>query len=142
MSANLSKITAALNAYPWTPGTLTRREEGVPRYCAVGLLLRYAGVPEDQLYSCDVWTRHRTVLQAEYGIEDAHTVALIVAANDSALSHAEAIERVQSVLSGESTLADLAREGFGTESLIDLPGTGARRPEDRADDGGAAPALL
>jgi hypothetical protein len=145
MAADLIKITAALNAYPWTAGTLTQCDAGVPRYCAVGLLLRYAGVPQDQLAGAsdsEAWARHRALLQAEYGIEGFHTVALIVGANDSARSHADAIERVQGILSGEFTPVDWARQNFGTECLIDPPGTEAWHPEDRADEGGASPALI
>jgi alcohol dehydrogenase class IV len=101
MPVHLDRVAAALNAYPWTPGTLTHRADGAPRYCAVGALLRYAGVAQDHI-ACvsgtagahDLWHLYGALLKAEYGIANAGVARLIMAANDSAASQAEAIERV------------------------------------------------
>ena len=104
MAPNLDRITAALNAYPWMAGALTAPGSAGPRYCAIGMLLRYAGVAREEL-SCarpvtDVWLRHRALLASEYGIGDCMTAMAIVAANDGADSHAEAIARVQAAVTG------------------------------------------
>lgn len=100
--ADLSRVTAALNAYPWTSGAIAGPDAADPRYCAVGLLLRYAGVPRERL-ACsgnvrETWLAFRDVLAAEYGIEDYATVHALVIANDTALSHDQAIEQVQRLL--------------------------------------------
>lgn len=131
MPADLMKITAALNAYPWTAGTLTRRDGGgTPRYCALGLLLRYAGVARDQLacaqHSSETWTRHRRLLQSEYGISDYATVCAIIVANDTASSHEQAIARVQQVL------------GDGLDAIAVLRTCAARRPPAGPAGGGEA----
>jgi hypothetical protein len=104
MAVDLLRITAALNAYPWIAGTLTARSPDGPRYCAMGLLLRYAGVPQDHMACAagelEMWDRYGELLRADYGIECRETVRAIILANDSARSHAQAIERVQAVLAG------------------------------------------
>ena len=89
MPVYLDRVAAALNAYPWTPGTLTRRADGTPRYCAVGALLRYAGVAEDHIAcvsgtagSHDLWHPYGALLTAEYGIANARVARLVMAAND------------------------------------------------------------
>src|SRR5689334_10693847 len=49
MPLDIMKITAALNAYPWTSGALSMRDGESASYCAVGLLLRFAGVPQAEI---------------------------------------------------------------------------------------------
>ena len=116
MPVYLDRVAAALNAYPWTPGTLTRRADGTPRYCAVGALLRYAGVAEDHIAcvsgtagSHDLWHPYGALLTAEYGIANARVARLVMAANDSAALQAEAIERVLEVVSGARDLGAVMR---------------------------------
>ena len=105
MTLNLMRIEAALNAYPWTPGTLTTRERDA-RYCAVGIMLRYAGVAREHIGCAVMWDSRRLwslyggLLRAEYGVPDEQAMIAIMAANDSSQSHAEAIDRVRRVLSG------------------------------------------
>jgi hypothetical protein len=100
MTPDLMRIEAALNAYPWTPGTLTTGARD-PRYCAVGILLRYAGVAREHLGCAVLWNSRRlwemygALLLQEYGIPNEHTMIAIMAANDSARSHGEAIDRVR-----------------------------------------------
>lgn len=124
MPLDIVKITAALNAYPWTRGTLSMLDGGVPLYCAVGLLLRYAGVPQAEIEcagsSALAWSRHRELLESEYGIIEFETICNIVCANDSATSHEEAIEQVQFVLDGgnitERLRARAAAEALAAEA--------------------------
>jgi hypothetical protein len=111
MTLDLMRITAALNAYPWTAGTLTHRAEGAPKYCAVGLLLRFAGVPQERIACAtaerEVWAGYEEILRCEYGIADSKTISAIMIANDSAGTHEKAIQRVQAVLSGGGDSASM-----------------------------------
>ena len=111
MTLDLTRITAALNAYPWTAGTLIYRGESSPRYCAVGLLLRYAGVSQERIACAmgetEVWTAHEELLRCEYGVPDSMTLRAIIVANDSARTHEEAIQRVQAVLSVDGDSASM-----------------------------------
>jgi hypothetical protein len=138
MTLNLARIAAALNAYPWTRGRLTSRAgQAAPQYCAVGLLLRYAGVPQQEVAGVrDFWARYGGLLQAEYGIPDARTAFLIVAANDSAASHAEAIERVLGVATGALDLRAVwrlaGRAAPGAEWQPGRPGGHEQGPDDGA----------
>jgi hypothetical protein len=107
MPLNLPRIAAALNAYPWTPGHLTKRGRTAPTYCAIGALLRYAGVAQEHI-ACvsnspvgSFWTLYGPLLHSEYGIPDERTAWRVIEANDSADSQAEAIERVLGVLAGD-----------------------------------------
>jgi len=114
MPLDMMKITAALNAYPWTIGALSRRDGGSASYCAVGLLLRYAGVPQAEI-ECGgpqlvVLHRYRELLESEYGITELKTIRSIIGANDSAASHEQAIEQVQFVLDGGSIAELFARQ--------------------------------
>src|SRR5215207_2123023 len=140
MAPDLARITAALNAYPWTAGALTYRDGPVARYCAVGLLLRYAGVPQAEiacaLSTVDNWARHRALLEAEYGITEPGTVVSIMEASDSAATHEEAIRRVQRVLStGPSSRARLLGQTYGATPGRAVPPTPA--PRDDHEGGGA-----
>jgi hypothetical protein len=103
--ADLRKVTVALNAYPWTRCQLTGGDDRAPAYCAVGALLRYAGVPHDRIgYDVEATTGVAAVfdrvLGTDYGISGPGMAGRIMAANDSARSRPEAIRRVLCVLSG------------------------------------------
>lgn len=139
MAIDLMRVAAALNAYPWTTGAIVKRGEEGPRYCAVGLLLRYAGVPYEQL-TCPPpsltswWAEYGEVLRAEYGIEDLRVVTAIMRANDTAPSQAIAIDRVQRLL-GDETDAELV----ALRRMAGLPVAprGAALPSRSADDDGS-----
>ena len=113
MTPDLMRIAAALNAYPWTAGTLVAAESDTPRYCALGLLLRYAGVPQDHLARADsdgnLWTLYGNLLRSEYGIPNEQAAISIMAANDTARSHADAIRRVLGVLTGNFDPTNILR---------------------------------
>jgi hypothetical protein len=134
MALDIMRITAALNAYPWTRGALTHRNEVAADYCAVGLLLRYAGVTQSEIAythdSTSVWARYRDLLEAEYGITEFETIGNIIRANDTATSHEEAIEQVQFVLDGGDLTEHVhSRQAAALEAL----GVVVRRGDD--DDG-------
>jgi hypothetical protein len=143
MALDIMKITAALNAYPWTSGTLTIRRVGAPKYCAVGLLLRYAGVPQQEIEcavsSTEAWARFHGLLESEYGIADYATICAIIMANDSAATHEQAIERVQNTLSGESDpMSAWVRRAAGLKG----PEASDSSPETEGDDGNGCIAFL
>jgi len=104
MTCDIVKITAALNAYPWTRGAYSMRQGDNAVYCAVGLLLRFAGVPQADIacagHSGGIWARYHEILESEYGITEPAMIHSIIQANDSATSHDEAIEQVQFVVDG------------------------------------------
>src|SRR5690348_417 len=119
MAPDLTKITAALNAYPWIAGALTARHPLGVEYCAIGLLLRYSGVPQREIEcagnAIGVWEQYRGLLESEYGIGDFGTVRAIIIANDSSSTHEEAIEQVQRVLTGEFDPTARRRSRRGAE---------------------------
>jgi hypothetical protein len=142
MPVHLDRVAAALSAYPWTPGTLTTAV-AAPRYCAVGALLRYAGVAQDHIACADgpggaggrLWLRYGRLLAAEYGIDGPATIGLIMAANDTARSHAEATERVLGVLSGalnSGAIARLAAGAAGQKAAADAAAAWGQEPDDDA----------
>ena len=141
MALDIMRITAALNAYPWTRGTLTYRTGEAADYCAVGLLLRYAGVSQSEIECArdagTVWARYRELLESEYGITGLTTICDIIMANDSAPTHAEAIEQVQFVLEGGDLNEKLrarraaAKEAKAVAALLGLE-----------DDGGGCGAVV
>jgi len=117
MPLDLPRIAAALNAYPWTPGRLTKRGKAAPTtYCAVGALLRYAGVAQEHIACAEgstgvnFWNLYGPLLQSEYGIPDERTAWYVMMANNSASSQGEAIERVLGVLTGAIELETLMRQ--------------------------------
>ena len=140
MALDIVKITAALNAYPWTRGTFSMRYGGSAAYCAVGLLLRYAGVAQSEIEcpgtSSVVWDRYRALLESEYGIPDMATITNIVYANDVATSHEQAIEQVQFVLDG-GNIAELLRARQAAAEA-----TAAKGRQALEDDGGGCGALV
>jgi len=140
MALDIMRITAALNAYPWTRGVLTYRNEVAANYCAVGLLLRYAGVPQSEIECANdattaVWTRYRELLEAEYGITTVATIHGIICANDSAATHEEAIAQVQFVLDGGNLGEPRTRRAAAAEAL-------AEAQRDLEDDASGCGALL
>ncbi len=104
MPPNLRKVAAAMNAYPWTRLRLTEGEGEARSYCAIGALLRHAGVPRDRITAGEmpIAVAHQGVLRTAYGISDHDHDAVwgIMGATDTAGSRAEAIRRVLCVLSG------------------------------------------
>ncbi|MFN2567294.1 MAG: hypothetical protein ABR499_20045 [Gemmatimonadaceae bacterium] len=122
MPLDLPRIAAALNAYPWTPGRLTADGRMAPTYCAIGALLRYAGVAQDHIACAqtpsgvNLWSTYGPLLQSEYGIADKWTVRRVMAANDSASSQAEAIDRVLGVLTGALDGDALLRSGTAPQA--------------------------
>ena len=141
MALDLVKITAALNAYPWTAGTLTKRTPDAAEYCAVGLLLRFAGVPQEDIAcasSASGLERYAELLRSEYGITDYSIIRAIIVANDSAATHDEAIRRVQYVLSKPENGA------IGQVKVMVESGITAVEPclEDRDDEGSSCGAVV
>lgn len=140
MSLDMVKITAALNAYPWTSGRYSVRDGGSARYCAVGLLLRYAGVAQAEIECAGplhvVVARYGDLLKSEYGISDMVKLFEIVCANDSATSHERAIEQVQFVLGGGRNGDQVARDRAAAEALA------AEVCQAFEDEGGACGALI
>jgi hypothetical protein len=103
MSRNLQAVTAAMNAYPWTRGHLSEGPDHAASYCAIGALLRYAGVPRARIANgTEVFLAevYGPLLRAKYGISAAHTVLGIMAANDGAESRGEATWRVLGLVAG------------------------------------------
>jgi hypothetical protein len=111
-------------------------------------MLRYAGVPQEQIARTSTtgadWSESREVLQREYGIDDDATVTTIIMANDSAETQEQAIERVQAVLAGRLSPAQLMQllmaETEGGPPAGESPGDVAER--EALDDGARSPALL
>ena len=146
MAIDLMRVAAALNAYPWTTGAIASGEEGTPRYCAVGLLLRYAGVPYEQLACAPPslepwWEQYGELLRFEYGIRNLRILSAIVIANDTAPSQEAAIERVQRLLGGASD-----PESNRLRRLAGLPPVASRgtptHRDSAEDDGGGSLASL
>ena len=139
MALDIVKITAALNAYPWMRGAYSMRDSGAAMYCAVGLLLRYAGVAQAEIECAGaphMWGRYRELLESEYGITELATIINIIQANDSAASHEEAIEQVQFVLAG----GDIGRRLRDCQVAADVLAETARQSIE--DDGNACGALV
>ena len=140
MPLDIVKITAALNAYPWTSGAYSIRDGGAAVYCAVGLLLRYAGVAQAEIECAGpshvVWGRYRELLESEYGITELSMINAIIQANDAATSHEGAIEQVQFVLDG-GNIGERLRERLAAAAVLaDI----AR--QNIEDDGNACGALV
>ena len=138
MPHDIVKITAALNAYPWTAGTFSMHQGDHAVYCAVGLLLRYAGVPQAEIECAGpgLWDRYHELLESEYGITQPATIYNIIHANDSAHSHEEAIEQVQFVLEG-GNIAELLHT---RQAVAEVLAAAARQSQE--DDGDACGALI
>ena len=96
----LPAIVTAVNAYPWTRGWVTRRVHGVPHFCALGALLRYAGLTEREIRRAErqpvhtFWAERGALLEAEYGITNVAVVHRIMTLNDTAASQEDAAARL------------------------------------------------
>jgi hypothetical protein len=108
MPRHLHEITAAINAYAWTTDGPVRGPEHAPSYCAIGALLRHAGVPHDRILEATVASlsgAYDSLLQDKYGIT-AEKVLGIIAVNGGAQSRADAIWRVLGLVSGTREFDD------------------------------------
>jgi hypothetical protein len=102
MPRHLHEITAAMNAYAWTKHGPVRGSEDAPSYCAIGALLRHAGVPHDDILpatAASLAGEYDAVLGAKYGIS-CDDVLRIILANGEARSQADATWRVLGLVSG------------------------------------------
>jgi hypothetical protein len=115
MPRHLHEIMAAMNAYPWTRyGPVLGWAGAAPRYCAIGALLRHAGVPRECIMEAAAAASVGDVslLQAKYGVSGADAVLGIIAANHEAQSQADATWRVLGVVAGtRESDPPLARTG-------------------------------
>ncbi len=103
MPRHLHEITAAMNAYAWTKRGPAKGTEHAPSYCAIGALLRHAGVPHDCILSATVASlngEYDSLLKAKYGISGTRAVLGIIWANAEARSQADATWRVLGLVSG------------------------------------------
>jgi hypothetical protein len=111
MPRNLQAITAAMNAYHWTQGQMSEGPDHAASYCAIGALLRYAGVPRARIANGTVVSLaevYGPLLRAKYGILGADILRAIMAANDGAQSRAEATWRVLGLVAGTVDLETFA----------------------------------
>ncbi len=125
MPRDLRRIAAALNAYPWTRGQMSDGHAAAPAHCAVGALLRDAGVSTERLGDTTVvWAELRTVyapiLQHEYGISGFEPL-VIGNLNDTSRSRPEAVRRILCALSGVVDPPGLVHRGARPEHGSDLP---------------------
>jgi hypothetical protein len=118
MPRYLHEVAAAMNAYEWTKHGPVQGSEDAPSYCAIGALLRHAGVPHGcimQAAMASLDGEYDSLLKAKYGISDAGTVLRIILTNGEARSRADATWRVLGLVSGTR------------ESDDPVPRTGATR---------------
>jgi hypothetical protein len=103
MPRHLHEIAAAMNAYEWTTDGPVQGPAHAPSYCAIGALLRHAGVPHEcivQAASASLAGECDPLLKAKYGISDPDTVFRIILTNGQARSRADATWRVLGLVSG------------------------------------------
>jgi hypothetical protein len=103
MPRHLHEIIAAMNAYAWTRHGPVQGPAHAPSYCAIGALLRHAGVPHDRIMEATIASltgADDSLLKAKYGISDAGVVLRIITGNDQARSGADATWRVLGLVSG------------------------------------------
>jgi len=108
-------VASALSAYPWTRFWLIRwrdvHEE--PRYCAMGALLRFAGVHPDDIVLADLlgaidfWKQWGPLLSSEYGVPGFQSAHRIVTLNDSATTQAEATGKIIKRMSTTCPMGEL-----------------------------------
>ncbi|MGH7526896.1 MAG: DUF6197 family protein, partial [Gemmatimonadales bacterium] len=109
---NLRAVADALNAYPWTRGHLITWSADVPAYCALGAMLRAAGIAPAEITRADdtpahlFWQGWGPLLRTEYGIPGLSSAHRIVSLNDAARSRAEAAGLI---LTRMSTSCDMER---------------------------------
>jgi hypothetical protein len=103
MPRHLHEIAAAMDAYEWTKYGPVQGPAHAPSYCAIGALLRHAGIP----HCCIVEAagaaldgEYDSLLKAKYGISDGGTVLQIILTNGKARSRADATWRVLGLVSG------------------------------------------
>jgi hypothetical protein len=124
MPRHLHEITAAMNAYAWTRHGPVQGPDQAPSYCALGALLRHAGVPHARIFEATIGSltgAYDPLLRAKYGISGADTVLRIVRVNDGAQSRADAIWRVLGLVSGTRQFDDSAPRTGGTCGAPQLP---------------------
>lgn len=103
MPRHLHEISVAMNAYAWTRHGPVQGPDRAPSYCAIGALLRHAGVPHERIMEATIVSltgAYDSLLKAKYGISGAGAVLRIIAANDEARSQADATWRVLGLVSG------------------------------------------
>ena len=94
---NLRAVADAVLEHPWTRGHLITWFADVPAYCALGAMLRAAGVAPAQIARADgldahtFWDEWGPVLEKRYGLPNLHSAHRIVTLNDAARSRAEAV---------------------------------------------------
>lgn len=93
---NLRAVADAVLEHPWTRGHLITWFADVPAYCALGAMLRAAGVAPAQIARAEgldahtFWNEWGPVLEKRYGLPNLHSAHRIVTLNDAARSRAEA----------------------------------------------------
>jgi hypothetical protein len=95
------RAIVALNLYPWARGALTRGDAEERANCAIGAMLRYAGVDERRIVNLSDLVPHVGLLRESYGIPTATAYRSIMRANDTSCSREEAVSRVLRILSGD-----------------------------------------
>jgi hypothetical protein len=122
------KVEAALNAYPWPAAAFERDACPEPVYDAVGLLLRYAGVPQAEIQALtmgSLWRRYGALLTQEYGIPDESVFYIILCANDSGYdTQADAVAAVLNALRGDLSAISPAWYAFLHNLLSARPSPG------------------
>ncbi len=91
-----------MDAYSWTRHGPVQGPAHAPSYCAIGALLRHAGVPHDGIFlgtAAALAGEYDSLLHAKYGVSGAD-VLRIIWANDEAQSRADATWRVLGLVSG------------------------------------------
>lgn len=113
----LARIDTALHSYEWNKLAWSRpRHGGGYSHCAVGMLLRDAGVDPEALtrVGTDVWERFGPLLRREYGLPGPEAVDQLVAVNSHYDSREEmAIAALKALMGDESVLPDPDRDFSG-----------------------------
>ena len=117
---DLAKIEVALNAYEWISGETRAKYGRRDRYGTLGMLLRYAGVPPEEVERAGMmaWHFYGPTLVREYGLRDEVDCYLIDVASWFARSQADAIDRVLRALRGDMTAVN-ATEGDWISGLVE-----------------------
>jgi hypothetical protein len=123
MPRHLHEITAAMNAYSWTKHGPVQGPDCAPSYCAIGALLRHAGVPHECVMQAAVAALEGddSLLQAKYGVSGADAVLRIVMTNGHAQSQADATWRVLGLVSGTRESENSVARGRGPRRGSELP---------------------
>jgi hypothetical protein len=124
MPRHLHEITAAMNAYAWTRHGPVQGPDHAPSYCAIGALLRHAGVPHDRIMEASIGCltgAYDPLLSAKYGISGADTVMRIMRMNDGAQSKADATWRLLGLAGGTRQFGDSLPHAGGARGGPELP---------------------